>query len=296
MPDFILYQPFISDAHKKYISEVATPYDARKNIGSHQREYELFQNLYAAHKDGPIKSWGLVSWKFNLKSPVTIEDFYEFASKRFAEGYDGVVINPMIANEALFANVWEQGINVGHQGMDVIVKFLTESTPNILALSDRRSFAFCNYFAGNQNFWSLYFEFLEMRLNLLEKEAHNNTPSGKVYSGNANYGKDQTATMRPFVIERLLSTFLASTPELKVAMFSFSEHHYIEKFGLRLGKILWKLSELKNQSFTTDNQDQKIKWNEARKSILQSYARLIALHSDDAPEIYLELSKINPEQ
>lgn len=296
MLDFILYQPFISDTHKKHISQVATPYDARKNIGSHQREYELFQNLYATHKNGPIKSWGLVSWKFNLKSPVTIEDFYEFASKRFDEGYDGVVINPMIANEALFANVWEQGINVGHQGMDVIVKFLAESTPNILALTDRRSFAFCNYFAGNKNFWGRYFEFLEPRLDLLEKEARNDTHVGKVYSGNANYGKDKTATMRPFVIERLLSTFLSSAPDLKVAMLSFSEHHYVEKFGLRLGKILWKLSELKNHSFVTNNQDQKIKWNEIRKSILQSYARVIALHSDDAPEIYLELDENKPMQ
>ena len=285
-----LYQPFITDAHKKHISSIATAFDASQNTAPNQREYELFKNLFDTHEDDPTTAWGLVSWKFNLKTPVPIEEFYEFAAAKIQDGYDGVFINPMIANEALFANVWEQGIITGHSGMEAIVNFLAQSTPNIRALMGHDCFAFCNYFIGSQKFWAEYFEFVEQRLNQLESEAEKQSEVGKIYAGHANYGKDGSATMRPFIIERLLSTFIASGTTLNISEFAFNENHYVEKFGKKLGSILWRLSQLKNEAFKSNSQARQLEWDRQRKAILGSQASLIALHADDAPEIYLELN------
>lgn len=288
----IVYQPFVTEAHKKHISSIATPLDASHNTAPNQREYELFKKLFDLHKHQPATTWGLVSWKFNLKTPVHAEEFYEFGTQKFKEGYDGVIINPMIANEALFANVWEQGIITGHTGMDAIVNFLAKSTPNIRTPMGRECFAFCNYFIGNQKFWTRYFDFTEKRLNQLENEANNQSEIGKIYTGRANYGKDKSATMQPFVIERLLSTFILSEADLNISAFAFQEKHYLEKFGKQLGTILWMLSQLKNKAFADNNQSQKLAWDRQRKAILASQASLIALHADDAPEVYLELAPL----
>jgi hypothetical protein len=47
-------------------------------------------------------------------------------------GFDCNFINPMVANESMFLNVWDQGIAVGHTGVGLIFKHLSR----ILNLTD----------------------------------------------------------------------------------------------------------------------------------------------------------------
>ncbi|QTD46556.1 hypothetical protein [Ottowia testudinis] len=285
--DISIYQPFIKEGQKKYISSEAIPWDARENTGSNQREYELFKRLQEVLQNDPPPAWGLVSWKFELKSNVTVGDFRRFASDKLDAGADCVFINPMMANEALFANVWEQGILTGHPGMDVIVRHLSKTTSNIYDSMGKSSFAFCNYFVGSADFWFRYFEFLDRRLDDLERESIKRSSVGQIYAGSAQYGKDHTVTMKPFVVERLFSTFLISEPKLKVAYWEQKSDEYRNKFGQRLGNVLYRLSQEKNEGFATKNKSLQMTWNNRRKQLLSSSVRMLALHADDVPEALL---------
>lgn len=284
-----IYQPFLHDEHMRHISPHATPLDIRHNTNPNTREYELFKNLHGVHKLENDLAWGLVSWKFDLKTPIPFRQFLDFAQKNINNGADCVFVNPMIANEALYLNVWEQGISVGHAGLDTLVKHLGKSLPDIYRPMGRATFAFCNYFIGNRNFWDKYFEFSDSILKNLENEVLKKSAIGATYSGTGSYSKDRTITMRPFVIERIFSTFLFSAHNLNVQSFEYDHSHYILKFGKRLGDILHALSLQKNQFLGGNNNKQmQIDWDKARKKLLSSHARTIALHADDAPDIYLD--------
>ena len=50
---------------------------------------------------------GLVSWKFEHKSPISLHAFHSFCQTAFAAGADCAFIDPMIGNEAVYANGWE---------------------------------------------------------------------------------------------------------------------------------------------------------------------------------------------
>lgn len=95
-----LYQSFFGDFQRQFVSPVATPYDVTGNTGNDQREYDLFKKIHSTREAGS-GPWGLVSWKFEHKSLVTIERFHAFAIERFAAGDQCVFLNPMIGNAAM---------------------------------------------------------------------------------------------------------------------------------------------------------------------------------------------------
>ena len=67
---------------------------------------------------------GILSYKFSLKTGIAMVPFLEFANQSFSEGYDCVYINPMLVNEAIFHNPWEQGEIVGHKDISRIAEYL----------------------------------------------------------------------------------------------------------------------------------------------------------------------------
>lgn len=142
-----LYQSFNGDEQRAHISPIAIPYDVKVNTGRNQREYELFQRIGAEHHESR-EPWGLVSWKFQLKSLVSPEEFYGFANSMFDAGCDCVFINPMIGNEAIFLNVWEQWIRINRNVTQICNKLKECRNANPFGPMGRAHFAFCNYFRG----------------------------------------------------------------------------------------------------------------------------------------------------
>lgn len=199
-----LYQSFIGDEQRSFVSPRAIPLDAHRNTGKDQREYELLQLIRAEQSQASDDPWGLVSWKFQHKSLVSVDEFIDFSVEKLTSGFDCAFINPMIGNEALYYNVWEQGIDCGHTGLDKIFAFFKMSIGlQVTAPMGLDSFAFCNYFVATPRFWDKYFKFVEGALSSLETEVAKRSEVGTIYSGSAGYGRDPSLTMRPFVIERL---------------------------------------------------------------------------------------------
>lgn len=259
------------------------PYPYTPGLGT---EYDLFKEIH--EKVRPTEPWGLVSSKFEIKCPVSLSEFIDFAKNEFNAGADCVFINPMLVNESLFLDVWEQGRIVGHTGLDTIQKHLTEKNYINQAPMGIDSFAFCNYFIGNHLFWDKYFQYVDTILNDLDMESSSGTQTGAAFSGNANYHKNPTMNMKPFVVERLLSSFIEKYKNtLSFRHYRPEISHYELKCGRLYGQLLYQLSQMKNASISSKSALQS--WHEIRKKIINNRAIFFGLlHLDDPNEEILK--------
>ncbi len=286
MSDIKIYQSISKTNESFQVDKFCIPYYYEPGIGT---EYDLFKEISTQTTNEP---WGLISSKFHIKSHINIEEFSSFAKNEIENGVDCVFINPMIINESLFHNVWEQGIVVGHQGIDKIKHHLDKisaTQPN--ELMNYNIFAFCNYFIGNNVFWNKYFTYVDKVLENLEHEFINQSEVGKIYNSSANYHKNLGMTLKPFVVERLFSSFLlhSSSQNLTIKTIKTTEKHFHNKCGVNYGSLLYKLSELKLQKTSTiDNL--KI-WNDIRIKIISNKAIFFGLlHLDDPDTTLMEIS------
>lgn len=271
----LVYQPYFSEEQRAQLSPDCAQLDGRFNVATNSREYELFQHLMDRHLRERLSSerfWGLVSSKFDQKSPVPIGTFLSAAQAAQDNGYDAYVLNPMIGNAAIFIDVWEQGVLCGHRGLDQICALLTARgyPSNILQVQE---FAFCNYFCGNLRFWTSYFNFMSNVLDLFEAEARARTPVGLIYAGSAGYRRDPTATMRPFIVERLLSCFLTiavRSDALKIACYQPTDRDFNYKFGPRIASALVPLYRLKAEAVERADEAMAKAWLMQRSAIVKN--------------------------
>jgi hypothetical protein len=282
-----LFQSFVNDHQKSFLSEECIPFDASNNTEDNQREYELFKKIIANQPELDSEPWGLVSWKFEHKCPITLNEFKTFATSKLQDGYDCVFINPMIGNESLYINTWEQGMHSGHFGMDKIAHFLqAKMGPFFDCYMDKNTFSLCNYFVAQPTFWKNYFIFADKAITHLEAEVSAGSEIGKIYSGTSHYVRNETLSMRPFIIERLFSSFLCST-NLKYISYNYDNDHYHIKFGKRLGDFLFKNSEKKNLGIKNKNIKCLEEYNNIRRSCFDQDFLKIATGLDDSLDIFL---------
>jgi hypothetical protein len=281
----VIYQAFLGEAQRQHLDPSSLPLDIGARTANHQREYELFK-LLMRHRKAEPQPWGMLSWKFQHKAQISVSQFRAFAEEKFKAGYDCVLVNPMIGQEAIFMNVWEQG-QAAHQGMQSIVNFL-ESRQCIQskAVMFAESFAFCNYFLATPRFWSRYFEFADHIAQLLEAESESGSEVGKIYSGSASYVKDPLLTMRPFVLERALSSFLIQQKDLKFSAYPWTALDFQKRFGVLLGDTLWKLSSLKRKAFELDSLELKERWGKTRRALfVDNMVRNLVAGHEDMPSV-----------
>ncbi|MGO4565922.1 hypothetical protein AB4Z52_12815 [Rhizobium sp. 2YAF20] len=272
-PVFI-YQPYIAEGDRAQLHEQALPFNIAFNTGSDTREYELFRTLHAHHRQAAPETdifWGLVSGKFELKAASTFSSFLQEAESARQSGADCYAYNPMIGLAAIYSNVWEQALMGGHPGMEKIFEHLAARGVPVATPQNSATFFFCNYVCGNDRFWSGYFQFCERILSDLDEQARLGTPAGQVYGGGASYGRDSKAKMRPFVIERLLGTYLRQASEhgLKVAFHKPGLSNFEWKFGARLGGLLHHLLECKEKFFAASDAATLEVWQKGRKPLIQ---------------------------
>lgn len=269
-----LFQAYVNDHQKTFLSPNTIPINAQDNFveGIPQFEYPLFKYVKSNYVETDVEPWGLVSWKFTSKSIITPEEFMQFAQNKLNDGYDCAFINPMIGDEALYLNVWEQGIDTT-QGFDKITNFLSQKFGSrINAHMDASTFAFCNYFIATPKFWESYFQFVDECIDSLETEAVNDTEVGRIYNGPANHGGQYKCKITPFVIERLFSSFIIGS-DFKYIAYPHTVSHFRSKYGDALGDFMFQLSETKNIGLRTMDHSLLQKHHEARCAILYGSIR-----------------------
>lgn len=289
-----LFQSYIGTEQRAFVTGKAIPFDASKNTAPDTREYELFKAIFDQRLYGDENEcWSMVSWKFEHKSLISADAFQAFCERKFSEGQDCVFINPMIGNEALYHNVWEQGAHV-HPGMETIISYLASDLKlPVHAAMGTDTFAMCDYFAGNKIFWTAYFDFVDGVTRQLAEQEKLKSRAGAAYAGSAGYARDAGTAMRPFVTERLFSTFLKSNTTIKWAEYRYPQAVYEQKFGSQIGGFLYALSSVKNRALSANDDAQLKYWNRMRGKILTDHGVLAAwLQLDDPLPYFLSAESL----
>lgn len=282
-----IFQSFSHQDQIRLMCPTATPISI-DNIGHiHFREYEVMKKIQSTLDVKDTETWGLLSWKFELKTQVDVSEFTAFANKKFSDGADCVFINPMIGNEAIYSNVWEQAEDVGHCRITEVARSLSSlEAPYLSALMGQNTFSLCNYFIATKSFWFDYFKYVEEGLKKLENACLNSNVLADIYFGSGHYHRDKKISMRPFVIERLFSSFIHYNKQYRCDSYPFELNAYTSKFGSKLGNLLFKLSYLKNMGILKGDDALIDRWSEMRKVVLSDSYKIAIWHLDDPAAYY----------
>lgn len=271
----LVYQPYIGAAQKALVHKEAIAFDVSFNSAPDTREYELFRALHAHHRAAGLEPdvfWGLLSTKYELKAATSFPAFLDNARNARAQGADCYLYNPMIGCASIYGNVQEHASLGGHPGMEAVFQYLGGIGYPVADPQGTDTFFFCNYFCGNERFWSGYFRFCEEALDKLEHQARIGAPAGLAYRGSGHYSRDGSAKMRPFVIERLAGYYIkhAVANGLKVVAHRPGRADFEWKFGRRLGDLLHQLYEMKQTAI--DNRDAAVAraWSDARLPLVRA--------------------------
>ena len=216
-----IYQNYYQPPQVARLDPAFLPHDGTDNPSPELKEIALFrkvQRMGLFERGDEIA--GIVSHKFGRKTGITGDAFKSFIHNN--PGFDVYFINPFPQNAYFSYNVWEHG-EACHRGLMPLAQRLFNASGlewdmEVLPRNDKRTLLYCNYWAGNKKFWSAYMTLVERLLAAL----------GNMEDAEQNlfYANTTHVTPEPmlnFILERVFSTFLAVTPELKGLAYAHSE-------------------------------------------------------------------------
>lgn len=256
---------------KDQISQVKAPmipFDNTSNERPELREYHSFKKIIDGQYATEI---------YGVFGPRA-EEKLRYSGK---EIYDEIVANPSkefyLFNHAriqsvIFLNVWEQG-EYFHPGIKKIMRYVLDKNGYDYTVIDsimtEKQMCFCSYFVTTKKAWLEYIRFVDdikHTLNALPDEL------ATIYHGSANYTRDTSLGMFPFIVERLLSTYLKLNPyNVHVKPYDYSlytnDSGFINHFNT--------LHRLKESSFS--DADSFDSWHYLRNETLTKYPQLLHL-------------------
>lgn len=280
-----LCQSYVNAQQRARLSPAARPYPVGDNIGNDTREYGLFKRRFAEPRAG-LAAWGVVSWRFRLKSGVDPTAFLAFAEAQVADGADCVFLNPYIGLEAFFVNVWEQWLMDSQGKMFDLIQHVTRRTGGDMQqgmTADQT--AYCNYFVATEGFWNRYFAFVDDIIADCEAEAARGSAVGAAYRAQSGYQRGAEVTNKVFLIERLFPYFMQRHPDLRCVAMPADDRRFAAKFGIALGSRMRQLSELKQRGCLGDAAAT-TEWHQQRQALAQQLLGVVVT-LEDPPESWL---------
>ena len=203
-----IFQIYYESWQKDLLDPAFIPIDNSKST-SELREVDVFVRLAKSDFIKGAKFWGALSWRFAEKTGMSGQDVLkEILANR---NYDIYFCNPEPEYEALYHNLWLQGIPSHPQFLEICQAFFKAvSLPidTLVSIEPSSATSSANYFIASPKFWALYLPWIQNLLNTANKKMspqmrdllHSNIADNKNIHGGSTY--------IPFLIERLLPIFL----------------------------------------------------------------------------------------
>lgn len=192
------------------------PFDHQENPYPELYEYFLLAKIYEKLDEIEASHIGLFSLRFGKKSLLTGLDVTQHIQNN--PGFDVYLFNPFPQEDHLYYNIWNQG-EFNHPNIVKITQEILNTThPEIILGNLGRpcnKTLFCNYWVGTKAFWKCYMRFL---IPIAEKMI--SIPN--TYLSDTAYHRGATPFF-PFIIERMLSTFLMTYDEYKSLSYKYSD-------------------------------------------------------------------------
>lgn len=270
-----IFQLYYKPEQEIQLDPAFVPVNNVENPRPELREWYIWDRDYKKCCDEGLDLWGWVSWKFREKTNLTGKQVIDHIKSNL--GYDVYLFNPCIANEALFANSWEQGDihhpNISEIGNTFIKKLGYEDIDVRELLLDRNCTVFANYVVGNRKFWDGFMEFSRRLFTEAEKDLEF---KHQVFGeGLSNYAHDKSLPNFTFLIERLIPTYI-DLNDLKSCPYTHTQQTAAAKYQKNIGDIL-SLSDLKMQVNKYQSDELYRIWNYHRLKCLHDNPTILGL-------------------
>lgn len=207
-PTVAVYQIHFDTSQRSDLDPAFIPYD---NAASQDRllEFAVFERLARDEGVRLAPLWGAVSWRFGRKTGLSGKAVIEEIERH--PGFDLYFCNPEPENEALYANQWHRGITA-HPGFRELCTAVFRAAgldpAHLDAVTPSAMTSSCNYFIGNDAFWSAYLPFVR---GIIDRARAGLSPDVLALLDSAK-GDPRSlhggASYWPFIVERLLPLFL----------------------------------------------------------------------------------------
>lgn len=163
--------------------------------------------------------FALLSPRFFEKTGLTAHDVKDFVLKN--PNQDVYLFNPYPMNVYLYSNVWEQGEEHHHGLKNLTQNLLDKAGVDFNVHSKHRnkitSTVYCNYWLASKRFFDDFITFIK-KLDKTIDEMPNNEK--EQYFQETTYFRT-TAIFYPFIFERLISLYLLTNNQYKIAPYIY---------------------------------------------------------------------------
>lgn len=201
-----IFEVCYKEEHIKNVDPLFTMYDNLKNEQPQLREYPIFLEAFDSEKTKDLDAWGFVGPSWRKKLRFDAKELIDNIEKDL--DFDVYIFNHSRVNDAMWYNVWEQG-EACHPGISKIAKSLLKISGYNSDIVDTMMYegitGYCSYFVATKDFWKEYLNFLKEIYDSVEKLSDEEK---EIFYMSANYSKDKSLNMFPFIVERMFTTFL----------------------------------------------------------------------------------------
>lgn len=223
----LIYQSFHDEEGKLNLDSEFIPYNNMNNLTPHLREYPMQKELFWKHKDSN-DIWGLVSWRWKQKTSLHPIEFKEWIESN--PGYNVYHIDPSLDVVLDYKNLWIQGdrwhpgiLNFGQKLLSKLKIDLDLN--NLIYKSD--DYTTTSFHIGDNKFWTEWYLFLD---NILVMCSHDKEMYNFLYNETSIHN-DLPVPNFIFVVERLLTIFLMTRKDIKVAKFPVNHRCFYQRYG-----------------------------------------------------------------
>lgn len=259
-----VFQIYFDPAQQSALDPAFVPYDNSART-TEALEFDVFRRLAASASVKSHSHWGAVSWRFFEKTGLTGREL--LSQVRLAPEVDLWYCHPYPYLEGLFHSSWHHG-HTTHPDLLNLAREVFEvarlPTDDLDRLEASNHFSAANYFVGSQRFWAVYLPFVRDVLAAAEVGLPPTTLA-TLHSSDADPKKfHHGSTYLPFIIERLLPTFLRGP----------GAHLTVRRYALprkeaRLNGELRLLRTLKDQAVAEQSTDLARNWMARRNRYVQ---------------------------
>ena len=270
--NYKIFQICFEDRQIPLVDPLLTPFDNTSNEKPELREFHSFNRIIDEGFADDLDAWGVFGPRWQSKMRYEANTIKDAVDNN--DGYDVYIFNHARVQNALTANVWEQG-DYFHPGIKQVVRsafiaggYDTNALDNVMTDST----CYCSYFVATKAFWLEYIAFLKDIKKHLEALTGEDA---EIYHGSANYSRDPNLNMFPFIVERLFSTFL-QMKEYKVYSQPYDYSVYKNQIN-DFSKVLESLYGIKRVVVEKQSQELFEHWNLLRLYFAKTHPDLFNL-------------------
>lgn len=258
-----IFQVYFNKDQLSKIDPSLVPFDNTTNLKPELREYYIFKRILDEGHANDLDAWGVFSHSWKEKNRYDANLVFEDINNN--KNCDVFIFNHARVQDALMYNIWEHG-EYYHKGIKTVASYVLKKIgydPIVLdELMTDKTTCFCSYFVAKKHFWLAYIDFLDKVYQTLKDSPEE---IKTLLDSNANYVKDPSLNLFPFLMERMFSTFIVlHSKEYKIYAKKYDYSLYSKELG-PFADVIESLNNLKTLTLKYNSKEIFEQWNKIRQ-------------------------------